>query len=116
MSDALENFLLSRLPIVGLAAYSIQLPDRVVATECMSKSLLPAAAEQILTSLIQSGRTLLPTSKESAHYCWSFDRHKVYVAARADGACLAILVKNNPDGQGNRIQEALQAFVELPLP
>lgn len=116
MSDALENFLLSRLPIIGLAAYSIQLPDRVVAMECMSKNFIPAAAQQILTSLIQSGRTLLPTGKESAHYCWSFDRHKVYVAARADGACLGILVKNNPDVQGNRIQEALQDFVELPVP
>jgi hypothetical protein len=113
MSDALKNVILSRLPIVGLAAYSIQLPDRLVATECMTKSLLPSAAKQILTSLIQSGRTLLSANNESAHYCWSFDRHKVYVAARADGACLAILVENNPDLQSTRIQEALQAFIEL---
>jgi hypothetical protein len=37
----------------------------------------------------------------------------VYVAARADGACLTLLVENSPGVQMVGIQEALQAFVEM---
>jgi hypothetical protein len=115
MSDALQNFLLPRLPIAGLAAYRIETSDRVLATQCTSKSLPPSAADQMLASIIQSGRAQLPTNNESALYCWNFDRLKVYVAARTDGACLAVLVENNPDAQVIRIREALQAFVELSI-
>ena len=114
MNDALENFLSSRLPIVGLVAYSIQLPDRALATKCFSKSLYPSATEQMLTRVVHSGRTLLPAGQSAASYCWVFECLRVHVAARADGACLALLVENNPGVQMRRIQETLQAFGELP--
>jgi hypothetical protein len=115
MNEALEDFLLPRLPIVGLVAYSIQLPDRVLATQCFSKSLYPSATEQMLTRLVHSGRTLLPAGQSAARYCWIFECLRVYVAARADGACLALLVENNAGVQMLRIQETLQAFGELPV-
>ena len=114
MDNALQNFLLSRLPIVGVVGYSVQLPDRVLATQCLSKSLYPSATENMLTRLVHSGRTLLPAGEQAARYCWIFDCLRVYVAARADGACLALLVENNPGAQLLRIQETLQDFVELP--
>ena len=114
MNDVLENFLAPRLPIVGVVAYSIHLPDRVLATQCFSKSLYPSTAEQMLTRLVASGRGLLPAGQSAARYCWIFDCLRVYVAARPDGTCLALLVENNPGAQVVRIQETLQAFVELP--
>jgi len=114
MNDVLESFLSSRLPIVGLVAYSIQLPDRVFATRCFSKSLYPSATEHMLTRVVHSGQTLLPAGKSAARYCWIFECLRVYVAARADGACLALLVENNAGVQWLRIQETLQAFGELP--
>jgi hypothetical protein len=113
MSDQLENFLSSRLPIVGLVAYSIHLPDRVLATECFSKSLYPTTTEHMLNSVVQSGLTLLPADGCAAQYCWIFECLRVYVAARADGALLALLVENNPTVQMSRIEETLQAFVEM---
>ncbi len=113
MSDPVENFLAPRLPISGVVGYSIQLPDRVLATECFSKSLYPTAAEHLLSSVVSSGRTLLPAGQAAARYCWIFDCLRVYVAARPDGTCLALLVENNPGTQMLRIQETLQAFVEL---
>ena len=114
MNDVLENFLALRLPIVGVVAYSIHLPDRVLATQCLSKSVYPSAAEQMLNSVVASGRSLLPAGQSAASYCWIFDCLRVYVVARPDGTCLALLVENNPGAQVVRIQEMLQAFVELP--
>jgi hypothetical protein len=116
MNDVLENFLLPRLPIVGVVAYSIQLPDRVLTTECLAKSLYPTTAGNMLNSVVSSGRALLPAGQSAARYCWIFDCLRVYVAARPDGTCLALLVENNPGAQMLRIQETLQAFVELSAP
>lgn len=114
MSEVLEDFMSSRLPITGLAAYSVQLPDRVLTTQALSKSLYPAATERMLTGVVQSGRALLPAGQSAASYCWVFERLRVYVAARRDGICLALLVTNEPGIQMRCIQETLQAFGELP--
>ena len=70
----------------------------------------------MLTGLVHAGRTLLPVSQQAARYCWIFDCIRVYVAARADGSCLALLVENNPGAEMNRIRETLESFVELPEP
>jgi hypothetical protein len=113
MSDMLENFLSAHLPIIGLVAYSIQMPDRVLAAECFSKSLYPSSTEQMINTLVESGRSLLPAEERAAQYCWIFECLRIYVAARADGACLALLVENNPSIQMSRIQETLQGFVEV---
>jgi hypothetical protein len=113
MSDVVENFLSSRLPIGGVAAYSIHLPSGVLASECLSKSLYPTSVEQMVNRVVQSGRTLLPCGEKPAHYCWTFEGHRVYVATRADGACLVLLVENNPSAQLVRIKETLQDFLDL---
>jgi hypothetical protein len=113
MIDIPDNFLSSRLPIIGLVAYSIHSEDRVIATQCLSKSLYPSSAENLMNALVVSGRTLLPAGEVAAQYCWVFECLRVYVAARADGGCLAMLVENNPGVKIAQIQETLQAFVEM---
>jgi hypothetical protein len=113
MNDPFENFLSAHLPIIGLAAYSIQWPDRVLAIKCLSKSLYPSTTEQLLRGVVQTGRALLPQGPRPAQYCWTFDCLRVYVAARADGGCLALLVENTIGVQMVRVQETLQAFTEL---
>ena len=87
MNEVLESFFSSRLPIVGLVAYSIQLPDRVLATECFSKSLYPSATEQMLSRVVHNGRTLLPPGQGAARYCWVFECLRVYVAAHISRRC-----------------------------
>jgi hypothetical protein len=113
MSDAIENFLSARLPIGGVAAYSIHLPSGVLAAECLSKSLYPTSTEKMLTQIVHDGGILLPCGEHPAHYCWTFEGHRVYVAARPDGASLALLVENNASAQLVRVKETLQDFLDL---
>ncbi len=113
MSDSLNNFLASRLPISGLAAYSVHLPNRLLDMQCFSKSLYAVGAEDMLNKVVQGGRTLLPPGEGPVQYCWTFEVHRVYVAARPDGVCLALLVENNASTQLVRIQETLQGFLNL---
>ena len=99
--------------IAGLAAYSIQSHDQVLAAECLSKSLYPSSTAHLLTSLIQTGRTLLSVGEMNARYCWTFEAFRVYLAARADGIWLAVLVENNRQVQLPPVLSLLQDFTEL---
>src|SRR5689334_16264057 len=113
MTEIPVNFLSSRLPIIGLVAYCIHSPHGDVEAHCLTKSLYPTITEHMLNTAVQSCLNLLPADQVPAQYCWVFECLRVYVAARPDGGCLALLVENNPGVQTPRIQEALQAFVEM---
>jgi len=113
MSEAIPTFLSSRLPISGLAAYSLHPANGASAAHCLSKSLYPSSAEEMLNRVVQSGRALLPAGKCAVQYCWTFEAHRIYVAGRPDGIYLAILVENNPSTQLARIEETLQGFLDL---
>jgi hypothetical protein len=113
MTEIPVNFLSSRLPIVGVVAYSIYSPHGDVESHCLSKSFYPTSTEHMLKAAVESSRTLLPADEVAAQYCWVFECLRVYIATRPDGACLALLVENNPGAQTERIQEALQSFAEM---
>lgn len=113
MNELITNFLSSRLPISGLAAYSIHIPTRMLEIQCLSKSLYPTSTEEMMSRVVKSGRGLLPSSEGAAQYCWTFEAHRIYVAARPDGFSLALLVENNPRTQLVRIKETLQGFLDL---
>lgn len=113
MNDAVESFLLLRLPIIGLVAYSVQTPNRALATQCLAESFSSPVVERMMTSLVQMGRTHLPAGQRPARYCWTFESLLVYVASRADGTCLALMVENKPGVQMTRVEEMLQGFLEL---
>ena len=113
MTHSVEKFLASYLPIGGLAAYSVEFPNAVLVSECLTKSLYPASTAQMLTHVVQVGRTLLSCGEQAAQYCWTFEGHRVHVASRTDGVCLALLVENNPNVQMARVQEVLQGFIDL---
>ena len=110
----LLNFLSSRLPIHGLAAYSIRSASGPIGSECFSKSLYPNNTEEMLGKVMQEGRELFPAEGVPANYCWTFEAHQVHVASRADGIALALLVDNTAGIQIARIREILEGFLEMP--
>jgi hypothetical protein len=113
MNELISNFLASRFPISGLAAYSIHIPTRMLEAQCLSKSLYPTSTEAMLNQVVLGGRALLPCGESPAQYCWTFEAHRVYVASRPDGFSLALLVENNPKTQLVRVKETLQGFLDL---
>ncbi len=113
MSEIASNYITSRLPITGVAAYTIQVADQPLEVECLSKSIYPSSTREMLSRLIQGSRTLLPSGKSPVQYCWTFENHRIYVAGRPDGICLALLVENNPNTQLLRVKETLQGFLDL---
>ncbi len=114
MNNDLENFIASRFPITGVSAYRLQSGAIVLANECFSKSLYARTVGELLSGLIRTGRALLPPEDGmGARYCWTFECFRVYVAARADGAALALLVEKGPACERARILDTLAAFLEV---
>ncbi|HSU53162.1 MAG TPA: hypothetical protein VLT36_03800 [Candidatus Dormibacteraeota bacterium] len=112
MSDTLTSLIAKRMPIIGLAAYSIDLLGRVPVTECISKTLYASATGEMLSAIVRTGRKLLPAD-QGGRYCWVFECLRVHVAARADGLCLALMVENGPGVQSVRIEQLLKDFSQL---
>jgi len=110
MNTSFANVVSSRLPVAGLLAYSIQLPDRVLVTECITNALDRSATEEMLAAVVRNGRELLPNQNSPANYCWTSEQFRIFVAARADGACLAVVVENHPGVQMVRLKEMLEEF------
>jgi hypothetical protein len=113
MNDAVENFLSAHFPITGLGAYSLHLPDHAPSTHSFSKSLEPTVAEQMLSGLVKSAQSLFPAEQRVSRCCWSFECVRVYVAARADGACLALLIEDDVNLDRERLQQTMQAFLGI---
>lgn len=113
MSDMIQNFIMSRFPIAGLAAYSVHSSNTVIESECLSKSLYAATARQMLDNVVINGITILPAGGRPAHYCWTFEGHEVYVALRPDGLALALLMENNVSVQRSTVKDVLQTFLDL---
>ena len=113
MSDMIQNFIATRFPIPGLAAYSVHAPLSAIENQCLSKSLYAGNTEQMLSRVIKNGRALLPSGGRPAHYCWTFDAHQVFVAVRSDGLSLALLMENNVNMQPSTVRDVLQDFLDL---
>src|SRR4051794_10614856 len=110
MNDGIVNLLSASLPISGLAAYSLHQASQLIEVQCLSKSVYPTSAQELLNRVVQSGHSLLPAGDRPVQYCWTFESHRVYVSGRADGASLALLVENNATAQMVQIQQMLQNF------
>jgi hypothetical protein len=113
MNDVIQNFIMSRLPIAGLAAYSVHTANAVIQCQPLSRSLYAATVEQMLTTVVKNGLALMPSGGRSAHYCWTFEAQQVFVAARADGFALALLMENNVSVQLSSVKDILKSFLEL---
>src|SRR5262245_10477938 len=113
MSDMITNFIMTRFPIPGLAAYSVHSPIAAIESQCLSKSLYAGSADQMLSRVIKNGRAILPSGGRPANYCWTFEAHQVFVAVRRDGLSLALLMENNVNVQPTTVKDLLRDFLDL---
>src|SRR3954462_14923443 len=113
MNDLIQNFIMARFPIVGLAAYSVHSSKTLLDCQCLSKSVYAATAELMLTSIVVNGGSLLSSGGRPAHYSWTYEGHQVYVALRPDGLAMALLMENNVNVQRSAVKDILQGFLDL---
>ena len=111
-NEDVENFLVP--PSHRRGGHSIHLPNGVLAEECLSNPL--SVLRRAHARPGRSGwRALLLVRGTRGTLLLDLEVHLVYVAARPDGVCLALLVENNRSAQLDRVRRPRKPF-DLPEP
>ena len=113
MKEALHQLLDHHLPIDGLAAWSVRLPDRTLTSQCFADWFTPAQVEQVLARLALAEDSLAHHGIKAVRSCWKFEHARVYLVLRPDGACLALFAENRPGLPAAPFEAALEAFARL---
>ena len=114
MSSLLETFLDERLPLPGIVACAIRLPDRSIVSRRDGDALTTAQVEQCLSRLAVAAEGLKRHRFEVKTLCWTFDYARIHLTRRADGASLAVFSENIPGEPANEgAQHLIHAFHDL---
>jgi hypothetical protein len=113
MSKSFQTFLRQLRPPPGLAAWSVRLTDRTLASRCYSDWFKPSQVEQVLSRVVQAAEGLSEHSIQPTRICWIFDRARIYAVCRADAACLALFVENRPGLETSALERILRDFSVL---
>jgi hypothetical protein len=114
MSETLQGFLDRSLPLPGVAACCVRLADRTYVTRCEGDWFGSAQVEQVLGRLALAADSLGYHGLQPIRLCWVFERSRIHLALRHDGACLALFVENRPGIVFERLENVLEAFRALP--
>lgn len=114
MSERLRQLLDQQLPLPGVAAWAVRLPDFAVGQESFVDWFSADQVAQFLARMIQALENLQRHHLQPQQLCWVFEHARVHLAARPDGGCLALFVENRPDVPADVIQDLLASFIALP--
>ncbi len=115
MKAALLDLLNRRLPIPGVAAWSVRLPDRSLIHQAYSDWFNEEQLEQILARLTLSADGLGYHGIQPVRLCWVFEHARIHLGIRPDGPCLAFYVENRPGFPTGKIDRVLEEFFSLPI-
>ena len=114
MSGTLQEFLDRSLPLPGVAACCVRLADCTYETRCEGDWFASAQVEQVLGRLALAADSLGYHGLQPTRLCWVFERSRIHLALRHDGACLALFVENRPGITLEQLENVLETFRALP--
>jgi len=115
VSSPLNTFLDERLPLPGIVASAIRLPDRSIVSRRDGDAMTTAQVEQCLSRLAVAAEGLRRHRFEVKTLCWTFEYARIHLTRRHDGATLAIFSENVPGEPPNEgALHLIAAFHELP--
>ena len=97
MSSPLETFLDERLPLPGIVACAIRLPDRSVISRRDGDALTTAQVEQAFSRLTVAVEGLKRHRFVPRTLCWTFEQARIHLTQRPDGSQLAVFSERQPD-------------------
>jgi hypothetical protein len=96
VNAAFERFLDQQLPQPGVVACAIRLPDRSILCRLGGDAISKAQVEQVLTRMALAADGLKRHRFATQSLCWTFDRARIHLTHRPDGAMLAVFCENVP--------------------
>jgi hypothetical protein len=112
MTDSLVSFIEARMPLPGVAAWSIRGLTGAMAHGVCGDRLSSDQLEPLLTRLALAAESLRQQDFGLAQICWVFSEMLIFVAPRADGGCLALFVADQSKYRYETVQTVMQEFLE----
>jgi hypothetical protein len=112
--SVLQQLLDQQLPLPGVAAWAVRMPDLAVGQESFGDWFSADQVAHFLGRMIQAVENLRRHHLEPSRLCWIFEHARVHLAVRPDGACLALFVENRPELPTHEIGQLLDNFLALP--
>ena len=111
--NSIQELLDKRLPFAGLAAWSLRRKDRTLTGRSYVRWLPATRAEEVLARLALAADGLRHHYGQPVRLCYRFEHLSCHLALRSDGACLAVIVQNQPQNADAAELTLLQEFVEM---
>lgn len=113
MRRTCQDFIATRLPFPGLAAYGVRLPDGSLLHQSFDRRLSPPQVKQVLAELTRTFETLQSQQIVARRITWVFEHLRVILSLRPDQVCLALFLENRSDLPQQAIQTVLDEFAQL---
>jgi hypothetical protein len=113
MNETVQEFLSRRLPLPGVAAWSVRLADRTVLNHCYSDWFSEKQLEQAISRLALAADGLGYHGIQPVRLCWVFEHTRIHLAMHREGVCLALFVENRPGVTNARLEGVLEEFAGL---
>lgn len=95
MISNFEQFIEKHLPLAGIVACGMRLPDRSQVCRCFTDELTPAQMDQAVNRLTLAADSLNRHRLDANRFCWTFERMCVHLALRPDGTALIVLSESS---------------------
>ena len=107
------TFIDGRMPLPGVAAWSLRNTDGALTHCSFRDGLTPAQLEQSVARLTLAAESLRYHNIEPGRICWVFSDLRIHVALRADGGCLALYVKDRSQYGDGALLSVLDDFLRI---
>jgi hypothetical protein len=116
MKQAVQDLFERRQPLAGLAAWCVRQADRTSFSHCYTEWFTATQLERALHRMTAGIQSLGGLDMNPEFLCWIFDRARVYLAVRPDGATLALFAENRPGLPAAEFDSVLKEFIDLTPP
>jgi hypothetical protein len=113
MKRAVEALMDRHLPLPGLAAWTARLPGPAMTSQSLGDWFANAQLEQVLPRLVSALDTLAGEGVVAERSCWVFERARIHLVLRLDGAALALFLENRPGLVTTPVEKLLDEFALL---
>lgn len=107
MSREIQKFLDASLPLPGVVACAVRLPDQSIVSRRDGDALTSAHVEQLMHRIILGMDGFKRHRLEPHTVRWTFDRACIHVSRRADGAVMAVICGRQPGHSSDAAAEGL---------
>jgi hypothetical protein len=115
VSGNFQRFLDERLPLPGVVAAAIRLPDHSILCRRDGDAMTKLQVEQTLARIALAIEGLKRHRFDLKGLCWTFDQAHIHLTPRLDGALLAVIAEHTQGEPLNpRVLQLAQSFLDLP--